>query len=548
MKKVILSTLAASVLSLTGFHPSARTIDPAPVNSDATEAARQLYDLLLHNYGKRVLTGAVAEDARDFQNADYIRNISGHYPVINCSDYIQHYQSAPVNPSGWSTKNYSDPSADAEWAAAGGIISYQWHWRTPSRQSDINNFNSYYFYCNGAGGSYEGDSNFSLANAMNNASSWERQVIDRDLDAIGGYLKNMQDKGLAVLWRPLHEAAGNYDFSWGKAWFWWGNSGPEPMKWLWKYMFDRFHSKGINNLIWVWTSTGNIDTNWYPGDDYVDIIGVDYYENDASKYRNSLIGLYNKLLNISSHKMLALTECGSIPSIENMKSNGDMWSYVVPWSGEYTRNGSYNPKDFLTSLYASDAIAHHDNIGNGTTPVEPDKPVVNPTGTVLWEDASNPALMEWNSSRIQVPAAKASAIKAGDKLVATVTRINTSGWPKFIYADWNEWNDIHQVDVYNDRGAALPKDYTFTVEPSHLSNLHKGFVLKGENCYISRLTHISNSSTGIDVPEACADADTTVNVYSLQGILLRTGVNAAEATRGLPAGLYIVGGRKVLVR
>ena len=37
-------------------------------------------------------------------------------------------------------------------------------------------------------------------------------------------------------------------------------------------MFETFKSKGINNLIWVWTTETNDDT-WYPGDEYVDIIG-----------------------------------------------------------------------------------------------------------------------------------------------------------------------------------------------------------------------------------------------------------------------------------
>jgi hypothetical protein len=39
-----------------------------------------------------------------------------------------------------------------------------------------------------------------------------------------------------------------------------------------------------------------------------------------------------------------------------------------------------------------------------------------------------------------------------------------------------------------------------------------------------------------------------VNVYNLSGRLVRSGVNRRQATQGLPAGLYIVDGVKVLVR
>lgn len=44
------------------------------------------------------------------------------------------------------------------------------------------------------------------------------------------------------------------------------------------------------------------------------------------------------------------------------------------------------------------------------------------------------------------------------------------------------------------------------------------------------------------------DSDTPVNVYNTQGQLLRMGVKSSQATQGLPAGIYIVGGKKVIVR
>ena len=32
-----------------------------------------------------------------------------------------------------------------------------------------------------------------------------------------------------------------------------------------------------DNLIWVWTDTFQTSPDWYPGDEYVDIIGYDKY-------------------------------------------------------------------------------------------------------------------------------------------------------------------------------------------------------------------------------------------------------------------------------
>lgn len=527
----------------------AAEIDTAPVDVSANDDARALYRLLLDNYGKRVITGSVAEDARDFQNAEYIRNITGHYPVINCQDYIQHNQAWPVNPSGWSSKNYSDPGIDADWARNGGIVSYQWHWRTPSYESNINNFDNsnYGFYCNGTGGQWEKDSNFSLSNAMNNAGSWERRVIDRDLEAIGGYLKNMQDAGVAVLWRPLHEAAGNYDKGWG-AWFWWGNSGPEPMKWLWKYMFDKFAGMGIHNLLWVWTSTGNIDRNWYPGDDYVDIIGLDYYEENSGSYRNSLSRYYNDLKSISGRKMLALSECGAIPSIENMRNGGDMWSYAIPWSGHFTRDNSHNPESFFREFYSSPLVAHRDNIGTAVDPdpEQPENPVYGEE--VLWANESSPALIDWSNIIIRISAEKCRSIRQGDQIAVTVTKINDSGWPKYWICPEGTDRTIFEQDTYPDRGQQMPRTYTHTVSSPQLADMSSGMYIKGENCYVSKVTLQSKSGTGTGVETWTDETEIRSDLYTLQGIAVRRDVTLKEALEGLPAGIYIFNNKKILVK
>lgn len=57
--------------------------------------------------------------------------------------------------------------------------------------------------------------------------------------------------------------------------------------------------------------------------------------------------------------------------------------------------------------------------------------------------------------------------------------------------------------------------------------------------------HVTSSATGI------TDLDTTpgiVNVYNTTGQLVRRDVDASNATTNLPAGIYIIGGKKVLVK
>ena len=113
------------------------------------------------------------------------------------------------------------------------------------------------------------------------------------LAKIAGYLRLLHDANIPVIWRPLHEAAGG--------WFWWGKNA-DSFKKLWVEMFDYFETQGLNNLIWVWTSETN-DTDWYPGDEYVDIIGRDLYGNDAADCASQ----YQTLINDFGNKMITLS-------------------------------------------------------------------------------------------------------------------------------------------------------------------------------------------------------------------------------------------------
>ena len=62
--------------------------------------------------------------------------------------------------------------------------------------------------------------------------------MKESLEKIAGYLKLLQEAGIPVIWRPLHEAAGNtYTYNTG-AWFWWGADGAQAYKDLWIYVFS----------------------------------------------------------------------------------------------------------------------------------------------------------------------------------------------------------------------------------------------------------------------------------------------------------------------
>lgn len=185
---------------------------------------------------------------------------------------------------------------------------------------------------------YAKDNNFKIAEALQDGT-WENVVLQADLAKLADYLKLLQDENIPVLFRPLHEASGG--------WFWWGAGTAEDYKALWKYVFDYMGAAGVHNLIWVWTSCLG-DADWYPGDDYVDIIAYDWYPQNASVYHTSGKDAWDALLAISNKKMLTLGECGAIPQPEACAMDGAMWLWAMPWYGEHMA-APYNDAAFFNS-------------------------------------------------------------------------------------------------------------------------------------------------------------------------------------------------------
>ena len=131
------------------------------------------------------------------------------------------------------------------------------------------------------------------------------------LDHVAEALAQLRDAGVVVLWRPLHEMNGDF--------FWWsagkdrGWAQPQEFRALWRDMFDYLtREKRLNNLLWVYAPTVQSNEgvkpvlHYYPGDDVVDVVGLDYYENTMD--RVNLGGSYQQLVALG--KPFAFTEVG----------------------------------------------------------------------------------------------------------------------------------------------------------------------------------------------------------------------------------------------
>jgi mannan endo-1,4-beta-mannosidase len=132
------------------------------------------------------------------------------------------------------------------------------------------------------------------------------------LDNIASGLQELEDAGVVVIWRPLHEMNGG--------WAWWHRQSQEDFVALWRHMFDYFtHEKGLDNLLWAYTPMVNA-TEWdyramhfYPGDEYVDIVGLDKYMSlDEDPLDLNIWGDYDAL--IETGKPFGLFEFGPLPA------------------------------------------------------------------------------------------------------------------------------------------------------------------------------------------------------------------------------------------
>jgi mannan endo-1,4-beta-mannosidase len=144
------------------------------------------------------------------------------------------------------------------------------------------------------------------------------------VDVIAGYLKQLQDAHIPVLWRPYHEMNGN--------WFWWGGRrGDRGTTVIYRQLFDRLvnHHK-LNNLIWIWSvdrpSTPERQfADFFPGTNYFDVAALDVYRRDFQQ------SYYDDLLKLSAGKPIALAEVAPAPTIDILRQQ-PKWAWWMIWA------------------------------------------------------------------------------------------------------------------------------------------------------------------------------------------------------------------------
>ena len=292
-------------------------------NPNATPEAIAVYNYICDTYGSKIISGQQESTWKgsDEYEMDYIFEHSGKYPAIRGLDFMNN-------------DFYGCVDRAVEWWDKGGIVTICWHCG--------NDFNDSWDEAQA--------DDFDDWDKVLTEGTPEYEDLIRGMDKAAKSLSYLQDKGVPVLWRPFHEFDG--------AWFWWGRGWSERFIKLWTIMYDRYTNHwGLNNLIWVLGYSGlGIDCDdWYPGDEYVDIVGADSYDGGPCN------SLYNKMVEIAGdRKPVCFHECGSNPTVDELISTNTKWCYFMTWHTSYlTRK---NKPEALNALYNDDYVITLDEL------------------------------------------------------------------------------------------------------------------------------------------------------------------------------------------
>jgi len=321
------------LLMLVACSPMAQTFKP--VNKNASKEATDLLAYLYEINGKHILSGQHNYNHQLNTYSDSAKAITGKTPALWGTDFIL---------SGNKDLGQDIVNESIKKSREGYLVTLMWHQGRPLD-------NPPYGWKESVQGKLTPEQWKELITPGTPLyNKWLAQI-----DVIAGYLKQLQDAKVPVLWRPYHEMNG--------VWFWWGNKkGPDGVAKLYKIMYDRYTNyHHLNNLIWVWGANSLRDIpkdeayhykDFYPGANYVDILGTDVYHFDYEQND------YEELLALAAGKPIALTENGEMPNADVLKAQ-PKWLWFMTWTSWLWTD---NPKGRAKEIYDLPQTLNHDDV------------------------------------------------------------------------------------------------------------------------------------------------------------------------------------------
>ena len=316
-------------------------------NPKASDGAKRLFSYLKSTYGKYILSGQHTEHGMKDPDFQKIVEQTGKAPAILGLDLMNY--SSVFDTYGEYAEVYlrTAISSAIEFSSVGGIVTFCWHWVAPEQFLKKGDDGEYLDAWQGFRTQYV---DMDLETIMSDKSSEEYLLLLKDIDLLSERLKILNKKDVPILFRPLHEASGG--------WFWWGSGGANAYVELWKLMYERmtfYH--GLNNLIWVWNGQSK---DWYPGDEYVDIVGQDIY-SAPKDYDEHAEQFAKTIYYPNSPKITALTENGTLFDIDEAIKSNSLWAWFLNWHGIHTIPGAELSEEY-SSLEMWKEVYNHERV------------------------------------------------------------------------------------------------------------------------------------------------------------------------------------------
>lgn len=299
-------------------------VSNACIDPNASENTKTVKRYLADVYGNRVITGQFCSAGTNTEiNAIYMS--TGRYAALRCADigiFTEHYQ-------GYDKNDENEINTAINWWKGGGLVSYSWYWQSPQAEksstfSELTDFD----LRKAVTESDVADLNPASLEAYVQTGRISREclAIIADIDAVAQKLKLLEMQDVPVLFRPMPEA--------GNGWYWWGCDS-ESYLWLYRFLFKRFTEfHKLTNIIWVWDGESY---DFYPGDDMVDIVGMDIYTTSDISGNSRMMDAIGYTI---KSKGTALTECGRIPNPDYLSRDGAYWLWFALWKGDYIINSN----------------------------------------------------------------------------------------------------------------------------------------------------------------------------------------------------------------
>lgn len=331
----------------------------AQIDNNATKETKNLYRNLKTISQKHILFGhqhalEYGHGWNNEPNRSDVKSVTGSHPAVIGIDFSDF--------SGRSTEQIEKAKENLrknviDTYERGGITTVSWHFNNPASE----------------GGFYWKDGVSSASMSLIKPGGSHHEQYKEILKMIAAFAHSVKSKNgtlSPMIFRPFHEFDGD--------WFWWGKAHTSREDFIAVWQFTVSYLKdtlGVHNFIYAFSPDNRFNSKddyleRYPGDQFVDMLGMDDYGDFGRDGKYELESGLKKLQIISDlgkerKKLAAFTETGleSIPNenwwtdvlLKTLKSENLELAYVLVWRNDSTSPthyyapfpGQISEKDFI---------------------------------------------------------------------------------------------------------------------------------------------------------------------------------------------------------